>query len=86
MVEKSERRFGPNAAPSGPGGLLGADPAAVANKLIKEGARELARAEAHPHKGGPAALAQTVAAHKDDAASPAHAVAERVRAGGAWGG
>ena len=81
MAHKSEEKFGADSVPSGPSALLGVPPDAVANKIIKEAAREMERAEGKVHPGSPAALAQAVAAHKDDPAAPEHEVAEKVRPG-----
>lgn len=59
------------------------DPGAVANKVMKEGAREMERQEGKHHgrvfSGSDAALAQSVAHWKDDASAPEHKVAEKIR-------
>jgi hypothetical protein len=81
MAQKSQEKFGADSAPSGPGALLGVPPDAVANKIIKEAAREMERAEGHVHPGSPAALAQAVAAHKDDPGAPEYEVAAKVGGG-----
>jgi len=52
---------------------------AMANKLMKEGAREMEREAGTVAKGSDAAMAQSVYWHKDDVASPQHEVAEKVR-------
>lgn len=56
----------------------------LADKVMKEAAREMAREEALHHDGhvakdSEAAQAQSVFAHKDDPTAPEHIVAEKVR-------
>ncbi|KAL4422822.1 hypothetical protein ABPG75_009019 [Micractinium tetrahymenae] len=83
IAEKSTRRYGEegmaddNAAPT-------MDPDAMANKLMKEAARELNRASAKKNdgqvfSGSDAARAQATQAAKDHPESPMHKVAEKVR-------
>lgn len=59
------------------------DAQAVANKVIKEGAREMERMEGkshgHIYSGSDAALAQSVKQWKDDPSAPEHKVAEKIR-------
>ena len=79
MSHKTEERFTEDEVPQGASALVGADPAAVANKILKEGAREMERQEGHVHAGSPAAMAQSVYQHKDNLSAPQHKVAEKVR-------
>lgn len=80
ITSKTEERFSENEVEAGISSLYhGVDSQAVANKIMKEGAREMERAEKHVHPGGDAAMAQSVAAHRLHPQHPEHKVAEKVR-------
>ena len=77
---KAEAKFTANEIPAGIGAVAaGPDPHSLANKIMKEAAREMGREAGTVTAGSDAALAQAVVQHKDDPSAPEHAVAEKVR-------
>ncbi|GAB4820071.1 hypothetical protein N2152v2_007117 [Parachlorella kessleri] len=83
ILQKEEARLGPKEEGYDISAAVNSDPEAMANKMIKEAAREMARDEGkhhHPvHSGSAASWAQRVKAKKKDPESLEHQVAERVK-------
>lgn len=75
ITHKTEERFTPSEVSEGPT-FMPVD--AMANKLMKEAAREMERQEGIVAPGSDAALAQSVFRHKDEPTAPQHIVAEKV--------
>jgi hypothetical protein len=79
IVSKTKARYAEEEVPHGVGAVAaGPDPAALANKVVKEGARELERAEGVVAAGGVAAAAQRVAMHRNNPSAPEHVVVEKI--------
>lgn len=79
-MSKTEAKFASNEVPAGIGAVAaGPDPEALANKIMKEAAREMEREAGIVTTGSDAALARAVVQHKDDPGAAEHAVAEKIR-------
>lgn len=77
---KTEARYSADELPQGPSAVAtGPDPEALANKIIKEAAREMERAEGHVFPGSDAAMAQKIAHARHDPQAPEYAVVEKIK-------
>ena len=80
IVNKTEGRYTEDELPHGPSAIAqGMQPEAMANKIIKEAAREMERNEGIVAAGGEAAMAQRVAMHRDDPSAPEYQVKKRIQ-------
>jgi hypothetical protein len=79
IAAKTEARYSDDEVPRGDAAVAtGPDPHALANKIVKEGARELERAEGHVVAGGVAAAAQKAAMVRNDPSVPEHVVVQKI--------
>ena len=80
IAAKTEARYSEDELPQGPSAVAtGPDPEALTNKIIKEAAREMERAEGHVFAGSDASLAQKVAYARHDPQAPEYVVVEKIK-------
>jgi hypothetical protein len=80
ITSKTAAKYSEEELPQGISAVAtGPNPKALANKIIKEAARELERQEGTVAPGGLASMAQKVAQHRNDPSAPEHEVAEKIR-------
>jgi hypothetical protein len=80
IEQKTKQRYSEDELAQGVSAVAsGPNPKDLANKIMKEAARELERQEGHVSAGGLASMAQKVAQHRNDPSAPEHEVAEKIR-------
>lgn len=80
IAAKTAAKYSSEEIPQGVAAVAtGPDPKDLANKIVKEAARELERQEGNVAPGGLASMAQKVAQHRNDPSAPEHEVYEKIR-------